>query len=66
MKEFEFDSEKLKVYQRSLDFIDALFEIYKNLNQEYKYFIGNNLVRAGLSIANNIAEGNGKKSRKEK
>jgi len=66
MKDFEFDFEKLRVYHKSLDFIDKIFEIYKNLDQEYKYAIGNNLIRAGLSIANNIAEGNGKKSQKEK
>jgi four helix bundle protein len=28
--------------------------------------VGTNLIRAGLSIANNLAEGNGKKSKKEK
>ena len=66
MKDFEFDFEKLKVYQKSLDFIDKIFKIYKNLDQEYRYAIGNNLIRAGLSIANNIAEGNGKKSKKER
>lgn len=66
MQEFRFDFEDLKVYQKSLDFIDEIFNIYKNINQEYKYAIGNNLIRAALSIANNIAEGNGKKSDKEK
>jgi four helix bundle protein len=66
MEEFKFDFENLKVYQKSLDFIDEVFFVYKELNTEYKYSIGNNLIRAGLSIANNIAEGNGKKSAKEK
>ncbi|MBF0215819.1 MAG: four helix bundle protein [Candidatus Omnitrophica bacterium] len=66
MGEFEFDFEKLKVYQKSLDFIDKVFEIYKTLNTEFKYSIGKNLIRAGLSIANNIAEGNDKISSKEK
>ena len=28
--------------------------------------MGNNLIRAGLSIANNLAEGNGKRSKNEK
>lgn len=63
---FEFDFEKLTVYQRTLEFIDKIFEVHNNLSQEYRYSIGNNLVRAGLSIANNLAEGNGKKSKKEK
>ncbi|MBU4484780.1 four helix bundle protein, partial [bacterium] len=37
-----------------------------NLPNEYKYSIGNNLIRAGLSVANNIAEGNDKTSNKER
>ena len=66
MREFEFDFEKLKVYQKSLIFIDKIFYIYKSLSQDYKIAVGSNLIRAGLSIANNLAEGNGKKSKKEK
>ncbi len=66
MGEFRFDFEDLKVYQKSLDFIDKIFKVYKSLDSEYKYSIGSNLVRAGLSIANNLAEGNGKRSKKEK
>ena len=58
-RSFQFDFEKLKVYQFALDFIDEIFEIYKRLPQEYKYFLGDNLLRAGLSIANNLAEGSG-------
>ncbi|MEW6607592.1 MAG: four helix bundle protein [bacterium] len=66
MEEFKFDFENLKVYQKALDFIDKIFKVYKKLDPEYKYSIGNNLIRAGLSITNNLAEGNGKKSVKEK
>ena len=66
IKEFEFDFEKLSVYQKSLEFIDKIFYIYKGLNQDYKISVGSNLVRAGLSIANNLAEGNGKVSKREK
>ena len=66
MSEFEFDFEKLKVYQKSLDFIDETFEIYKTLSQDYKISIGSNWVRAALSVANNIAEGNDKGSIKER
>ncbi|MCX5702018.1 MAG: four helix bundle protein [Candidatus Omnitrophica bacterium] len=65
-KDSGFDFEKLKVYQKALDFIDKIFEIYKNLPREYKYSLGDNLLRASLSIANNLAEGNGKKSKREK
>ena len=66
MSDFRFDFEDLKVYQKSLDFIDRIFDVYKHLKQEYKYSIGNNLIRAALSVANNMAEGNGKNSKKEK
>ena len=65
-EEIYFDFEKLKVYQKSLDFIDKICGIHKELPQEYKIAIGSNLVRAALSIANNIAGGNGKLSQKEK
>jgi four helix bundle protein len=66
VKNFEFDFEQLKVYQKALDFIDGIFDLYRNMSQDQKIAIGSNLVRAGLSIANNLAEGNGKRSKKEK
>ena len=66
MDKFEFDFEKLEVYQKSLIFIDRIFDVYKNLSQDYKISVGSNLIRSGLSIANNLAEGNGKESKKEK
>ena len=66
MAEFEFDFERLKVYQKTLDFIDEVFEVYKKLSQDYKISIGSNWVRAALSVANNIAEGNDKNSIKDR
>jgi four helix bundle protein len=66
MEQFEFDFEKLKVYQKSLDFIDKTFKVYRELSQDHKIAIGSNWVRAALSIANNIAEGNDKDSDKER
>ena len=66
LENFQFDFERLKVYQKALELIDLIFKIYKELNQDYKYSIGSNLIRAGLSVANNLAEGNGKKSHKER
>ena len=66
MKDFQFDFERLGVYQKALNFIDNIFDIYKNLNQDYKIAIGSNLVRAVLSAANNLAEGNDKESIKER
>lgn len=66
MKDFEFDFEKLTVYKKALDLIDQVFEVYKTLSSDFKICIGSNLVRAALSIANNLAEGNGKRSKKER
>ena len=64
--DFKFDFEKLIVYQKALEFIHEIIKIYKKLPPEFKYTIGSNMVRAGSSVANNIAEGSGKKSKKEK
>lgn len=66
MKEFSFDFENLRVYQKSLDFVDGVFDIVKQLPQEYRHPIGDNFIRAALSIPNNLAEGNDKLSVKEK
>ena len=66
MKNNEFDFERLTVYQKALDFIHKIFGIYKNLPREFKHTIGDNLARAGVSIANNLAEGSGKTFKKEK
>lgn len=62
----DFDFEKLTVYQKGLDLIHKIFEIYKKLPKEFQYTIGANLIRAALSITNNLAEGSGKRSNKEK
>jgi len=65
-EDFIFDFEKLKVYQKAIDFIHDIFMIYKRLPVEFKYSLGANLIRAGMSVSNNIAEGSGKKSKREK
>ena len=81
MEEFKFDFEDLNVYKKALDFIDAIFMLTKNLPREYRFSIGANLLRAGLSISNpegidhphtfkdgsnNLAEGNDKHSKRER
>ncbi|MDO8749204.1 MAG: four helix bundle protein [Candidatus Omnitrophota bacterium] len=62
----KFDFEKLEVYQLSLEFLDFIFEVCKNTSRDLQHCLGDNLKRAGVSISNNIAEGSGKKSGKEK
>ncbi|MBI2870620.1 MAG: four helix bundle protein [Candidatus Omnitrophica bacterium] len=65
-KDYQFDFENLKVYQKALGYIDRIFILLKALPTEYRYSIGDNLLRAAMSISNNIAEGNDKVSRKER
>lgn len=60
-----FRFERLEVWKKSIELTKLIFRIFKSLPPEYKYTIGANLLRAALSIPNNIAEGSGRKSVKE-
>jgi four helix bundle protein len=59
-----FHHEKLTVYQRALEFAAWSQEVMESLTK--KTSIRDHLERAGDSIALNIAEGNGKFSRKDR
>lgn len=63
---FEFDFERLEVYQLALDFIIRIFRLARKFPRDFQFSLGDQLRRAALSIANNIAEGSGKESKKEK
>src|SRR3989338_5661563 len=65
-EEYEFDFERLDVYQKTLELVATIFRITKRLPREYQYSIADQLRRASLSILNNLAEGSGKLSKKEK
>lgn len=65
-EKYTFDFERLRVYEMGLDFVQKIFRITKDLSREYQFSIGDQLKRAALSIANNIAEGSGKLSKREK
>lgn len=54
-----FTFEKLIVYQKSVDFADAVCARTEQFPRGYR-FLGDQLNRASLSIAANIAEGNGR------
>jgi len=43
VKDNNFDFEQLLVYQKSLEFIHEVLEIYKKLPVEFKHTIGDNL-----------------------
>lgn len=51
--------EKLAVYQKAVDFADQVTALTEKFPRGY-FFLSNQLNRAALSIAANIAEGNGR------
>jgi four helix bundle protein len=59
-----FDFEKLKVYQKSLDFVDYVYEIVAKFPEKEKYDLSRQFKRAAYSISLNIGEGSAG-SRKE-
>ncbi|OGC21333.1 hypothetical protein A3J90_02470 [candidate division WOR-1 bacterium RIFOXYC2_FULL_37_10] len=63
---FEFDFEKLTVYQFSIKLFRKILSITKELPRNLQFSLGEQIRRATLSICNNLAEGSGKESKKEK
>ena len=59
MNEEVFDFENLKVYQKSLDYVDFVYEITKEFPKEEMFSLTNQFRRASVSICLNIAEGSG-------
>jgi four helix bundle protein len=59
MKEEFFEFEKLRVYQKALEFIDLVYEITKLFPNEERFCLIDQFRRAAVSIALNIAEGSG-------
>lgn len=60
-----FKFENLKVWQKSQQLCVNVIDEIKRLPNEYRFTIGSNLLRAVISIPNNIAEGSGRRSKKE-
>lgn len=59
MGDIKFAFEDLKVYQKSLDFVDVVYDLTDNFPKEEVYKISSQFTRAANSIAFNIAEGTG-------
>ena len=60
-----FKFETLEVWKKAQKLCSEILDEVHRLPNEYRYTIGNNLIRAAISIPNNIAEGTGRKSKKE-
>ena len=59
MSDIKFNFEDLKVYKKSLDFVDLVYNITKKFPQEENYRLTSQFIRAATSISLNIAEGSG-------
>src|SRR5438309_2002217 len=55
-----FNFENLSVYQRSIDFANEIYSTTNHWSKEHFYTIIDQLRRASLSIALNVAEGSGR------
>lgn len=53
------------IYKEAKKLFKIIIEIVNKLSKEYKYSIGDQIIRSSLSIVLNIAEGSGKDSDKE-
>lgn len=59
MSKEKFSFEDLKVYQKSIDFINLAYTITSGFPKEENYRLSSQFIRAANSIALNIAEGSG-------
>ena len=57
--------ENLEVYQKSVDLADKIINLTEEFPKGY-YFLTDQLNRSSLSIATNIAEGNGRFTKKDR
>ncbi|TVQ06534.1 MAG: four helix bundle protein [Bacteroidetes bacterium] len=62
----EFGFKELKVWQKSMDFADAVLEVAENISSERKHFrLIEQIESSSTSVPQNIAEGKGRNSQKE-
>ena len=59
MDEDRFDFEKLKVYQKALEYVDFVYEMTKDFPKTELFALRDQFKRASISICLNIAEGSG-------
>lgn len=64
MKKYSF--EKLDVWEKSNDFADNVYELAAGFPKDEKFCLTSQLKRAAVSISNNLAEGSGRITAKDK
>lgn len=60
-----FNFEKLDVWQKSIEFVDKIYIVTEKFPKEEIFGIINQIRRSAISIGLNIAEGAGRKSKRE-
>jgi four helix bundle protein len=61
-----FSFEKLEVWKKSVDLCEELLILSDRIGQSDRYSLGEQIRRAAISVSNNIAEGGGRRNKKEK
>jgi four helix bundle protein len=60
------DFKKLQIWQLGMEIVDDVYNMIPSLPSEEKFGMKSQTTRAAVSIPANIAEGNGKRSEKDK
>lgn len=60
-----FRFQTLNVWKKAVNYCDKILDIADKLPQKYQFSIGEQLRKAALSIPTNIAEGSGRRGKKE-
>jgi len=60
-----FKFQKLEVWRKSIEFCDRILLLVEKIPRNYQYSLGDQLKRAAISIPTNIAEGCGRRTKKD-